>query len=54
MRRTLYDAEHEAFRETMRAFVDRTLRPRAGDHAREHRIDRDCWLEAGRAGIARS
>jgi alkylation response protein AidB-like acyl-CoA dehydrogenase len=51
MRRTLYRADHEAFRESMRAFVDRTLRPRAGDHAREHRIDRDCWLEAGRQGL---
>jgi alkylation response protein AidB-like acyl-CoA dehydrogenase len=51
MRRTLYRAEHQAFRESMRAFVDRTLRPRADDHAREHRIDRDCWLEAGRQGL---
>ena len=51
MRRTLYDADHEAFRETMRAFVDRTLRPRTEAHAREHRIDRDSWLEAGRQGL---
>jgi alkylation response protein AidB-like acyl-CoA dehydrogenase len=51
MRRTLYEADHEAFRETMRGFVDRTLRPRSEEHARAHRIDRDCWLEAGRQGI---
>ena len=51
MRRDLYGADHEAFRESMRAFVDRTLRPNAERHAREHRIDRDAWLEAGRLGF---
>jgi alkylation response protein AidB-like acyl-CoA dehydrogenase len=51
MHRTLFDADHEAFREVMRAFVDRTLRPRAQAHAGEHRIDRDCWSEAGRQGL---
>jgi alkylation response protein AidB-like acyl-CoA dehydrogenase len=51
VQRTLFDADHEAFRETMRAFVDRTLRPNSARHALEHRIDRDCWLEAGRAGL---
>ena len=51
MQRTLFDPDHEAFRETMRFFVDRTLRPNAERHAAEHRIDRDCWREAGRAGL---
>jgi alkylation response protein AidB-like acyl-CoA dehydrogenase len=51
MRRTLFNEDHEAFRDSMRAFVDRTLRPRAEKHAREHLIDRECWLEAGRQGI---
>ena len=51
MQRRLFHADHEAFRDTMRAFVDRSLRPNAARHAVEHRIDRDCWLEAGRAGL---
>jgi alkylation response protein AidB-like acyl-CoA dehydrogenase len=51
VQRTLYEADHEAFRDTMRTFVDRTLRPKTEQHAREHRIDRDTWIEAGRAGI---
>ena len=51
MRRTLFEADHEAFRDTMRAYVDRTLRPQRERHAAEHRIDRDCWLEAGRVGL---
>jgi alkylation response protein AidB-like acyl-CoA dehydrogenase len=51
VQRTLFGPDHEAFRDTMRFFVDRTLRPNAPRHATEHRIDRDCWLEAGRAGL---
>jgi alkylation response protein AidB-like acyl-CoA dehydrogenase len=51
VQRRLFHADHEAFRDTMRAFVDRSLRPNTARHAVEHRIDRDCWLEAGRAGL---
>src|SRR5215831_11657643 len=35
----------------MRTFVDRALRPNHTRHTAEHRIDRDAWLEAGRAGL---
>jgi long-chain-acyl-CoA dehydrogenase len=51
VQRTLFEPDHEAFRETMRAFVDRALRPKLERHTREHGIDRDCWLEAGRVGL---
>ncbi|SDJ41256.1 acyl-CoA dehydrogenase [Frankineae bacterium MT45] len=51
MHRTLYNADHEAFRDSLNTFVARTLQPRAERHAEEHRIDRDCWLEAGRLGF---
>ena len=51
MRRGLYEADHEDFRESMRTFVDRTLRPKLDQHTAEHRIDRDSWLEAGRMGF---
>ncbi len=49
MQRTLYNDDHEAFRGSLRAFVDKTLRPNAERHASQHRIDRDVWLEAGRS-----
>ncbi|HXA29712.1 MAG TPA: acyl-CoA dehydrogenase family protein [Candidatus Angelobacter sp.] len=51
MRRTLYGPDHDAFRESVRAFVARTIEP-SHDSAREHRgIARDVWLEAGRQGL---
>jgi alkylation response protein AidB-like acyl-CoA dehydrogenase len=49
--RTVYNEDHEAFRASAREFVERTLRPRAEQHARDHVIDRECWLEAGRLGF---
>ncbi len=51
MHRTVYNEDHEAFRASAREFVERTLRPRAEQHARDHVIDRECWLEAGRLGF---
>ena len=51
MHRTLYNDDHEAFRDSLRSFVERSLKPNAERHAREHRIDRDVWLEAGRGGF---
>src|SRR5574340_459213 len=51
MRRTLYGPDHEAFRESVRAFVDRNVLP-AAEKMREQRfIDREIWLEAGRNGL---
>ncbi|MBW4717444.1 acyl-CoA dehydrogenase family protein [Saccharothrix obliqua] len=51
MRRTLFDADHDAFRETARAFVDRTIRPNYDRFVEQRHIDRDVWLEAGRQGL---
>jgi alkylation response protein AidB-like acyl-CoA dehydrogenase len=48
MQRTLFDSEHEHFREAVRTFLDRHVLP---DHQRwreQHGIDRQVWLEAGR------
>ena len=50
-RRDLFEDDHEAFRDTVRAFVRRTLEPAQERHAAEHRISRDAWLEAGRLGL---
>ena len=49
MQRTIYNSDHEAFRESLRTYIDKALRPNSDSHAREHRIDRDAWLEAGRS-----
>jgi alkylation response protein AidB-like acyl-CoA dehydrogenase len=51
VQRTVFGPDHEAFRDSMRTFVDRTLRPNTERHALEHRIDRETWLEAGRLGF---
>jgi alkylation response protein AidB-like acyl-CoA dehydrogenase len=51
MPRNVYSEDHEAFRDSMREFVDRSLRPRAQQLIDERRMDRDVWLEAGKAGF---
>ena len=51
MERTLYDADHDAFREAVREFTTRTLVPRREEFAEATRIDREVWLEAGRQGF---
>ncbi|XVS66366.1 acyl-CoA dehydrogenase family protein [Actinosynnema sp. CA-299493] len=51
MRRTLFEPDHEAFRETARAFCDRTLTPNYERFVEQRHIDRDVWLEAGKQGL---
>ncbi|CCH29249.1 acyl-CoA dehydrogenase family protein [Actinosynnema sp. NPDC047251] len=51
MRRTLFEDDHDAFRETARAFVDRTIRPGYERFVEQRHIDREVWLEAGRQGL---
>ncbi|WP_367130441.1 acyl-CoA dehydrogenase family protein [Saccharothrix sp. HUAS TT1] len=51
MRRTLFEPDHEAFRETALAFCDRTLRPNYERFVEQRHIDRDVWLEAGKQGL---
>ncbi|SDT16298.1 acyl-CoA dehydrogenase [Friedmanniella luteola] len=48
MRRTIFDEDHEAFRDTCRTFVDRVLRPDQEKHIADHGFGRDVWLEMGR------
>src|SRR5690606_27988396 len=43
--------DHEAFRASVKEFVDRNLTPRAEEMIREHTIPRDLWLEAGKQGF---
>jgi long-chain-acyl-CoA dehydrogenase len=51
MDRDLYTAEHEAFRDVVRRFVDREVVPNLDRWDEEGLIDRDTWLVAGRQGI---
>jgi alkylation response protein AidB-like acyl-CoA dehydrogenase len=51
MRRTIFDADHDAFRESCRTFVDRTLRPNQEKHIADHELGRDVWLELGKHGF---
>jgi alkylation response protein AidB-like acyl-CoA dehydrogenase len=51
MPRNVYSPDHEAFRESVRAFVQRTLVPRAEQMLEVKTIERDIWLEAGKQGL---
>ncbi|MDF3139776.1 MULTISPECIES: acyl-CoA dehydrogenase family protein [unclassified Streptomyces] len=51
MRRTVFDADHEAFRTSVRAFVERELRPRQEGFIQQRAIDRAAWKAAGQQGL---
>lgn len=51
MQRTLYDADHEAYRATVRAFLDREVVPHLDRWDAEHLIDRDVYRKAAAAGV---
>jgi alkylation response protein AidB-like acyl-CoA dehydrogenase len=51
MKRTIFNEDHDAFRETCRTFVDRKLRPNQEKHAVEHGFGRQMWLELGKLGM---
>lgn len=51
MPRNIYDEDHEAFRASVKEYVDRNLHPRAEEMIRDHTIARDLWIEAGKQGF---
>jgi alkylation response protein AidB-like acyl-CoA dehydrogenase len=51
VRRTVFDEDHEAFRQAVRGFLDRHVRPRSRDMQAAHAIPRDVWLAAGEQGL---
>ena len=51
MQRTLFNEDHAAFRESAKAFVERTITPNVEKFIEQRVIDRDVWLEAGRQGL---
>ncbi|WP_127792464.1 acyl-CoA dehydrogenase family protein [Agromyces sp. LHK192] len=49
--RTVYEEEHEQFRELVREFVDRHAKPHAERWEAEGKVDRDLFTKAAEAGI---
>jgi alkylation response protein AidB-like acyl-CoA dehydrogenase len=51
MKRTIYDADHESFRSSVREFLDREVKPNAEEHIAAKALPRSFWLEAGKQGF---
>ncbi|MFL6128406.1 MAG: acyl-CoA dehydrogenase family protein [Mycobacteriales bacterium] len=51
MQRTLNEPEHEAFRDTVRTFLERHVVPRHAEWEKAGIVDRDVWVEAGKQGL---
>jgi alkylation response protein AidB-like acyl-CoA dehydrogenase len=51
MKRDIYEDEHEAFRDSVRQFLERSVIPRVESHAKDKAIPREFWLGAGANGL---
>src|SRR5215212_6976555 len=51
MKRTVFEAEHEALRETTRQFIESELVPNAEKWERERIVDRSAYIAAGKYGL---
>ncbi|MGB8649489.1 MAG: acyl-CoA dehydrogenase family protein [Mycobacteriales bacterium] len=51
MQRFLYEPEHEAFRDSVRAFCEKHIAPYHAEWEKEGIVDRALWLEAGKQGL---
>jgi len=51
MKRTIYTEDHEAFRASARAWLDREVRPRLDEFIEAKGIPRDIWISAGKQGF---
>src|SRR5918994_6758971 len=51
MKREIYDEDHEAFRASVKQFLDREVTPHLETYAGNHGLDRDFWLAAGKQGF---
>lgn len=49
--RTLFEPEHEMFRESFRTFLDRHVAPHHEAWEQDKLVDRDVWVEAGKQGF---
>jgi alkylation response protein AidB-like acyl-CoA dehydrogenase len=51
MKRSIYGADHDEFRTSVRAFVDKVLRPRHDEMLAAKSVPRDIWKQAGAQGL---
>lgn len=51
MKREIYDEDHEAFRTSVKEFVDRSVLPHTEEHIAAKALPREFWLEAGKQGL---
>ena len=51
MKRSIYDSDHEAFRSSVREFLDREVKPHLEEHVEAHAMPREMWLAAGKQGL---
>jgi len=51
MKREIYDEDHEAFRASVKEFVDRSILPHTEQHIADKALPREFWLEAGKQGL---
>ncbi len=51
MKRSIYDEDHESFRASVRAFLERSVIPDVEQHAADKALPREFWLEAGKQGF---
>jgi alkylation response protein AidB-like acyl-CoA dehydrogenase len=51
MQKDLYTADHQAFRETARGFIERYITPNHDQWEAEGIVDRGVWVEAGKHGL---
>jgi Acyl-CoA dehydrogenase, N-terminal domain len=51
LRRRIYDSDREAFRDSVRDFLDRQVKPHLELHLEGNAMPRKLWLEAGKQGL---
>ncbi|MDI9931160.1 acyl-CoA dehydrogenase family protein [Rhodococcus sp. IEGM 1354] len=51
MERTLFEPEHELFRESYRKFLEQHVAPNHAKWEEQNLVDRDVWVEAGKQGF---
>ena len=51
MRRSIYDEDHDAFRATCAAFLDKAVTPHLETYIEDKALPREFWLEAGKLGL---
>ena len=51
MKRTIFDADHDAFRDTVRAFCEKEIAPHHEQWEKDSIVPREVWAKAGELGL---